>query len=239
MAIPTPAGVAVIAVQTAEAHAVGQTALVINGVHFDLDKGGMCSRFVRQSYAAEGRAHDPSFSEWGFPWADSNALYTCRNLRGGGGGNGRAPFGYRWGPIEKGQLVPGDIVGMNSSGRTPGHIGIWLGHGETIGRPQDPGPFLAENTSSARGTAGPGTTITRVSDASRITGYYRAYQLPESRLEAIFLASTGERLPIDCDPALEGGVTRADLRPVAESLGFAVGYEQDGQVETITIQEAP
>lgn len=237
MALPTPAGVAAIAVQAATAHARGRTELTINGVAFDLDEKGMCSKFVRQSYAAEARSCDPRLSEWAFPWADRNALWTCRNLKRAGGGTGGSPFGMRWGPIRKEHAVPGDIVGMNAGGRRPGHIGILAGHGKTIGRPDDPGPFLVENTSSARGTAGPGTTITRVRDASRITGYYRVFQVPDAKLEVVLQSKDGPELVIDCHAALEGGATRALVRPIAEALGYRVGYERDGDVERITITE--
>jgi hypothetical protein len=62
----------------------------------------------------------------------------------------------------------------------------------------------------------------------RITSYYRV--LPSAEMEdgvPVWLMPDHE--PIMCHARLEDGVTRADLRALAEALGFAVDY-RDGEV---------
>jgi len=109
--------------------------------------------------------------------------------------------------------VAGDIIAINRSSGIFGHIGVYLGDG-----------WFAENTSSA--SRGPGTTISPVSAvAARVTGYYRAVPL-EDALKVVLLP--GDAL-IPCGAEVEDGVTRCDLRPLAEALGYEVHDHIDDQ----------
>jgi hypothetical protein len=153
-------------IATTDAAIAGKDSIEYSGVTFDLRKGGMCSRYVRQSYGAV--ADD----EWPV-WAGEYAIWTERNL-------------YRLGYKTENPL-PGDIVFFNKNlysefGRDRlwdskqsfikdnnlyGHVGIVLSPN-----------YFAENTSSAnRGNpyGRSGTKKTSFSESgliSRVSGYY-------------------------------------------------------------------
>ncbi len=191
--------VAAIARAACLAHQNGARAYTKEGVVFDLVTGGWCGRFVRQCYAAARRLYDPAWDEFGFPWLRRFAAEACRALE---------EMGYR-----TDQPQPGDIIGMSPGGRLPGHIGIYLGS------------EIAENTSSA--ARGPGTVLSPISAVENIiTGYYSVYPTGADSATEPNLAVVGlDNKAILCHPAEERGVTRTDLRPVAEALGYECHYQ--------------
>lgn len=153
---------------TVNAAIAGKASVDFSGVTFNLRQGGMCSRYVRQSYGAVTDDEWPS-------WAGAYAVWTERNL-------------FRLGYQTENPL-PGDIVCFNkgiyaeygmdkiwdantsfiTDNKLFGHIGIVLG----------PNHF-AENTSAVgRGNPKdrPGTKKTSFSESGligRVSGYYSA-----------------------------------------------------------------
>lgn len=91
--------------------------------NFDLDKGGMCCRFVRQVFEVALRLVPHSW-----PYRGDTAKATLSKLRA-----------YRV-PIAKRQ--PGDVLGCPGD---PGHIAIYVGDAYGDGR-----ELVAENTISTR-----------------------------------------------------------------------------------------
>jgi hypothetical protein len=195
---PWKEDVAAIAREAALAHHGGATTYTKNGIVFDLIADGWCGRFVRQCYAAAKRIYDPEWDEYGFAWLRRFAAEACQALE---------DMGYRTDHPQ-----PGDIIGMSPGGRLPGHIGIYLGS------------EIAENTSST--VRGPGTVLSPLSAVqSIITGYYAVYPARAEESTEPDLAVVGlDNQVIPCHPLEESGVTRADLRPVVEALGYECHY---------------
>jgi hypothetical protein len=198
---PCKEDVAAIAQAACLAHQSGAETYTRNGIVFDLVTGGWCGRFVRQCYVAAKREFDPEADEFGFSWLRRYAAEACQALE---------EMGYHTDHPQ-----PGDIIGMSPGGRLPGHIGIYLGN------------RIAENTSST--VRGPGTVLSPLSSVrSAITGYYAVYpSRTASDLQVVGL----DNQVVPCHPSEEQGVTRADLRPVVEALGFACEYRvhEDGR----------
>jgi hypothetical protein len=195
--------VAAIARAACLAHKTGESTFTRNGVAFDLVTGGWCGRFVRQCYAAAKRAYDPDFDEFGFPWLRRYAAQACQAL---------SEMGYRTDNPQ-----PGDIVGMSPGGTLPGHIGIYLG------------TEIAENTSSP--VRGPGTVLSPISAVRNIiTGYYAVYPSRSPGDDTLAVVGLDGQV-VPCRPEAESGVTRADLRPVVEALGYECHYQvhEDGR----------
>jgi hypothetical protein len=181
----------------------------IRQVVFDLRQVGRCAQFVRECHeAALGLAE--------YTWeyrAPSAAMMECK-LKAAG--------------LAVAIPEPGDIVAVNggvpperwddwawqkAEGRY-GHIAIFLGEGS-----------MAENTSSRQ--RGPGHVISpRAAVQDRITGYYRALPSPADEV-AVFLLPG--RKAVECHARVEDGVTRVELRPFVEALGYSVRY-QDGEL---------
>jgi hypothetical protein len=211
VATVTNADVARIARLVCEQRSRGVRRHRIGRVEFDLRQVGRCAQFVRE-------CHEAALGLPEYSWehrAPSAAMMEHRLAQAG---------------LTTADPQPGDILGM--SGAVPrdrwndwawqkttrryGHIGIYLGDG-----------LLGENTSSSR--RGPGHVISALDLVQdRITSYYRV--LPSAEMEdgvPVWLMPDHE--PIMCHARLEDGVTRADLRALAEALGFAVDY-RDGEV---------
>ena len=107
--------------------------------------------------------------------------------------------------------IPGDIIGLNKQSHWAGHIGIFIGGG-----------LFAENTSSSsRGDPrAAGTKISPISAVlSELSGYFRPFESDSIRL---ILQKADGPYVIACNLKVEGGVSRVDLRAVAEALGFEV-----------------
>ncbi len=196
--------VAAIARAACLAHRSGAKAYAKNGIAFDLVTPGWCGQFVRQCYAAAARNVDPRFSEYGFSWLRHYASEACEALE---------QMGYRTDDPQ-----PGDIVGMSPAYRVPGHIGIYLGS------------EIAENTSSQ--TRGPGTVLSPLSSVRHIiTGYYAVFpsrsDAPPPDFQVVGL--DGQTIP--CHASESNGLARADLRPVAQALGYECHYHvwEDGR----------
>jgi len=141
--IITSAHVADIAEQAVTARRGGMSIVTINGTMFDLDTGGWCARFVRQCHeAAIGGG------EWAWEFGSATAYEMERKLI----------------LAEKivDDPVAGDIVGMSTAGKPPGHVAIYAGGG-----------YIYENTSATRGTpSAPGTKLSKLGSSS-VTNYYR------------------------------------------------------------------
>ena len=176
-----------------------------NGIVFDLVTSGWCGRFVRECYAAAARNIDPRFSAFGFSWLRQYASEACQALE---------QMGFRTDTPQ-----PGDIVGMSPGYRKPGHIGIYLGS------------EVAENTSSP--TRGPGTVLSPLSSVRHIiTGYYAVFASrsdPVTPPDFQIVGLDGRIIP--CHASETNGIARADLRPVAEALGYECYYRvwEDGR----------
>jgi len=159
---PTRDDVVRIAREVVTARLAGRSTYAAHGRTFNLTRGGMCSRFVRQVCEAVGGVRDHGLgSGSGGPFACC-ASATEVNLRGAG---------------KQVSAGAGTIVCFNSPpaggrcgtcGRVVGHIGIDLGGGA-----------VAENTSSAsRGNPrAAGTKISGLAEigAGRVSGYYALF----------------------------------------------------------------
>jgi len=157
---------------------------------------GMCSMFVRQccEVAFGWRDHEYSTSQDINPQLFGGSARETEALLKGAGLRTTKP-------------VRGDIVCFNRNSGRHGHIGIFLGDNR-----------FAENTSSR--LRGPGTVISSLSSMLyRVTGYYHLAFADADVLRVVFLPGSEV---IDCRPRIEDGVTRCDLRLLAERLGYEV-----------------
>jgi len=191
-----------------------QSSVTMDGHHFQKiyrrDNGsikGMCSMFVRQccEVAFGWRDHEYSTSQNDNPqFFGGSAKETEALLKGAG--------------LSTTQPVRGDVVCFNRNTGQYGHIGVFLG-----------GNRFAENTSSR--SRGPGTVISNLdSMPNRITGYYHL-ALENAAVVRTFLLPGSELIP--CRPEIEDGVCRADLRTLAEALGYEVianHLAEDGKI---------
>lgn len=170
---------------------------------------GWCSKFVRKAcYAVTG-------IEWP-GWAGRFATWTERNL---------TQQGYATDNPQAGDIVCFNALTYQRCGRyavwgwpawkvkqqrAVGHIGVALGDGD-----------FAENTSSE--SRGPGFVISTFAQIGeqRISGVFSVLPAApdEAALKVVLLP---DNAVIPCNPALEDGVTRADLRPLAKALGYKV-----------------
>jgi hypothetical protein len=217
--------VARIAAQAAAAHAAGNSQHTMGNPPqtFDLVTGGWCGRFVRQCHEVV-----MGLIEGAWPWSAPSAA-CCEARLAAAGKRVTNPN-------------PGDIMCLNDTvpahrlndiswqraNRAFGHIAIWLGNGH-----------FAENTSSSRG---PGTVISAVSQIpGRHPAFYRVLPakphaaVPELK---IVLIEGGSATVIDCHPEEQSGVTRADLRPVAEALGWETHYRVTAQGPRVYLKPA-
>lgn len=189
----TAGDVAGIAWVAGKAGEAGGRSITVNGIYFNLREQGWCGRFVRKCHDAAMHAPDHT---WPF---DGRTARVMENKLKAGGRRVTKP-------------VPGDVVCVNGGTYWAGHIGIYLGDG-----------YFAENTSSSRG---PGTTISRISQVqSRITGYYRGADAVDNPLKVVLLPPDGDEPYgeiVQCNPLVEGGTTRCELRALAEACGFEV-----------------
>ena len=144
------------AVQAVQARIGGKTKVTLgSGASrqvFDLEKGGMCNRFVRQVFETA-----LGLSLFGWYFGSAKACMTLHKL---------APYEV---PLK--DVQAGDILGFNGD---PGHIAIY------IGGAFDPKKKLtAENTiSSKRGLPRKaGTKVSSLSDQIKQHGWTKAYRL--------------------------------------------------------------
>jgi len=186
--------VADVARRAVEARTHGEHRYSEGGHTFLLDRGGMCARFVRQ--CCEVAAGLPPFGIW---FAAPTARKMEENLRAGGKA---VP-----------NLQTGDIIGFNRQSYPAGHIGIFIGDGH-----------VAENTSSdERGDPrAAGTKITPLSALlGKVSGYFRPFEgIGAPRV--IAQLADGSSQVVECHLVIEGGVSRVDLRALAEALGMTV-----------------
>lgn len=208
----TNADVATVARAAATTRAAGHCSVSINDVRMQLCRTGYCARFVRQCHEAA-----LELNPWAWQWNARNAREMESRLRA----NGKATD----------DPEPGDIIGLSASlfRKRPsgndararaelmrwrvamkragyGHIGVFGGNGEII-----------ENTSSI--VRGPGTVVSRLTQVERnVSGYYRVCK----SARPLLIIRLPESDIIECDPVLEDGSTRCDLRVLAENLGWTV-----------------
>ena len=162
----TIADIAKVARDAGAAGDLGRTAITINGIKFDLDERGACSRFVRQVH--EAARSGPPGCEFDYQGGRFGccAAKTEHTLKAAG-------------LNVVGDPQPGAIVCFNQPpsgsrckhcGRRVGHIAVYLGEG-----------LIAENTSSL--SRGPGTHIHHLTEdlRRRVSGYY--YALPIAAVE--------------------------------------------------------
>ena len=180
--------VAHVAVAAAVAHKAGRKQVTIGHTVFDLRTGGMCERFVRQCYEAAMQTGDHSWE-----YARDTARNTEEALREAG--------------FETDSPQRGDIVCMNGTSGSAGHIGILLGDGT-----------VAHNTSSHKwnedwsGRDEAGTCITSVGVVAHlISGYYHV--LPT------LVVQFGNRV-FDCKPEFDGLHVRVNTRKFMELVGM-------------------
>lgn len=112
--------VANIAIKVANAKIAGKKFVTINGITFNVIKGGYCARFVRQAHEAAMKL--PEFS---WLYSSPNALEMEKKLKAN---NTKTSYPQR-----------GDIVAINRKTGKYGHIGIYIGNGKFV-----------ENTSSTK-----------------------------------------------------------------------------------------
>ena len=185
--------VAGVARRAVAARKAGKTSYTEGSATFLLDKGSYCARFVRQ--CCEATAGLPPFGAW---FAAPTAREMEAKLRAAGKVVGGVP-------------MPGDIIGLNKQSYWAGHIGIFLGGG-----------LFAENASDpSRGDPrAAGTKISPISAVlPELSGYFRPFESDSIRL---ILQKADGPYVIACNLKVEGGVSRVDLRAVAEALGFEV-----------------
>ena len=136
------------AVQAVSARQKGKQAFTAGGQTFNLEKGGYCNRFIRQSV-------ETALGLGAFKWyfGDATARKTLDKL---------APY-----VLPKGaKLQAGDIIGWYDGCGVYGHIALYIGGEKKL---------IAENTSAKRGDPQPpGTKVTRL--ANTRTGW-KAYRL--------------------------------------------------------------
>ena len=136
------------ALQAVSARQKGKQAFIAGGQTFDLEKGGYCNRFIRQSV-------ETALGLKPFKWyfGDATARKTLDKL---------APY-----VLPKGaKLQAGDIIGWYDGSGPYGHIALYIGTEKKL---------IAENTSAKRGDPKPpGTKVTRLVNTR--TGW-KAYRL--------------------------------------------------------------
>lgn len=181
----------------------------IGRIHFELSDIARCSEFVRECNEAAAGTADHGPLSWRY--FGGTARETEQKLQA----EGRA--------ITAPQR--GAIVCFNKGAAGPwGHIGVCLGDGK-----------FAENTSSRR--RGPGFVTSRLADmAGRVSGYYSILPAAEEEVLKVVLLPGSD--VISCRPEIEGGVTRCDLRAVAEALGYEVIAEHIPGQNKIYLTEA-
>lgn len=185
----------------------GDTETTLNGVTFDLETGGMCSRFVRQCHQAAGLPTD--------------AFGCCAHTSG----QHLKGAGKQLSTLVRGAVMVFSNSGpaCSSCGQAVWHIGIYLGNGR-----------VAENTSSGkRGEPRPaGTKISALSDidpdGSRLWGLFSVTNIkPDAYRDRPI---TVKVLDVPYTGFLEGGTSylgsTADAAPmpvrVLEKGGFVV-----------------
>ncbi len=142
------------AMAAVEARQAGKHEYKAGGQTFLLDVGGMCNRFVRQSFETA-----LGLPEQSWEYRAATAIETLNHLR---------RDGYE---VPMDDLQPGDIIGHTSG--SAGHIMLYVGDYYDDGR-----HLVAENTSATRGyPEKPGTKITRLAVVLSLWYRYRAYRL--------------------------------------------------------------
>lgn len=191
--------VAAVAYAAALAHKQGKTTYkpFRDAETMNLVEKGYCARFVRQCHEAAMQV--PPF---GWPYAAANAREMEKKLRGAGKTTNLPP-------------KPGDVIGMNGTAVDAGHIGIYLGYRPELGE----GQWIAHNTAGKWGGYGPGTCFTPLGKVAHIvSGYFAVLpSKPDPQPERIVVRVDG--VEVDCNPKLEAGVLRVELRAIVEALG--------------------
>lgn len=207
MKIVTSADVARVAAEAVAARKAGKRSVTISGITFDLETGGYCARFVRQCHeAALGRG------EWTWGYNAPTAYDMERRLQANAAIVGTPAIG--------------DIVGLSTSCRPPGHIAIYAGDGH-----------IYENTSAVRGDPrAPGTKRSPL-DLARVTHYYRVLPQADAPAPLRVVLLPGSCV-VGCSPEIADGVTRCDLRPLAEALGYEVIAEHIPTQNKIYLRKA-
>lgn len=221
----TKADLADLAERVVAARQAGRREITINRITFKLEEGGMCSRFVRQAQEAV-----LNLPEWSLSFGRGRHMACCAsatevNMVG---------MGYKRSTSERGDIVcfnnPAAGGTCKTCGRVVGHIGINLGGG-----------LVAENTSASRGNPRPpGTKITALQTigASRVSGYYS--YLPGKTVAApqqpLIVQTRGGDV-IDCNPALEDGKVRVDIRPMLEYYGIGVYGQHLGNLNKVFVDD--
>lgn len=144
------------AVQAVQARVSGKKSVTLGSggarQTFDLEKGGMCGRFVRQVFETA-----LGLSPFSWYFGAARACYMLKKLK---------PY-----EVPLSEVQAGDILGFNGN---PGHIAIY------IGGAFDPNKKLtAENTiSGKRGyPQKPGTKVSSLTDQIKQHGWTKAYRL--------------------------------------------------------------
>jgi hypothetical protein len=168
---------------------------------FDLTRGGMCARFVRQVYeTALGLA---PFT-WQFAAPCARDMATMMRHAGV--------------LIQTGDREPGDVVQIGTG--YPGHIAVYVGEVDGV-------ECIAENTSDAtRGNPRDGgTKLTPWSAvASRVTGVFRICAVADEEPEGIkLILQQGDKATLlTAGGVLVGDTLMVPAREVGEALGYTV-----------------
>ena len=185
------------ALAAAKSHQRGET----RWGEFDLAKGGMCARFVRQVYE-KSLGIDPFAWEFAAPSARDMAT----KLRHAGL------------LIPTGDREPGDVVQIGTG--YPGHVAIYVGEVEGA-------ECIAENASDAsRGNPrAAGTKLTPWSAvASRVTGVFRLCAVADEEPAGIklVLQKGDEATLLTANGLLAGDTVMVPARDVGSALGYTV-----------------
>jgi len=173
----------------------GETSPVVNGVRFDTEEKGYCSRFVRLCHQAAG-LHTGLFG-------------CCANTTG----DNLREYGKAVTVPRRGDITVWTNSGYRCSvcGQNVYHIAVYLG-----------GARYAENTSSgSRGDPRKaGTKISTFPEIgrTRVWGHF-SLQPPVEKPQVVLMP---EGTVVECRLTFENDRARVDLRPLAEALGREV-----------------
>ena len=184
----------------------GVTTPVVNGVRFNTEEKGYCSRFVRLCHQAAG-LHTGLFG-------------CCANTTG----DNLKEYGKAITVPRRGDITVWTNSGYRCSvcGQNVYHIAVYLG-----------GARYAENTSSgSRGDPRqPGTKVSTFAEIgrTRVWGHF-SLQPPVGVPEVVVVP---EGTVVECRLAFENERARADLRPIAEALGRDVDATEYPRIKLI------
>ena len=166
------------------------------------------AHFLTDNTRSVNLRHKQSAFTYKFETADQ----WGRFLRGGGDSNlGKWVSKSAWKPQAGDTLFW--MKGVNGYRYSAGHVGI-------VVEVQDSGTIIISENSSSRGIGV--HRITQVSLATLGGAFRWDASSPPLDPADLLIIRLPDNVVIDCNPVIEDGVTRCDLRPLAEALGYIV-----------------